>query len=321
MNLLDMNESFDHPLLNRIVKNYRHLKKQAKRKDTDCFRIYDRDIPEFKLAIDYYAGKFLLQYYSGAEEDGEIPDDMKKDAEEGLMKVFGVSSREIFWKVRKKRELLEQYEKLSGSKDFFTATENGISFLINLKDYLDTGLFLDHRPAREFAASIAKGKTVLNLYSYTASFSLYCAKAGSLRTVSVDMSNTYSEWARNNMDLNGFGQDRNEMVRDDCAKYLRTAYDRHEKFDLIIIDPPTISRSKKMDEMFDVNTDHSDLIIQASKLLSSRESLILFSTNSRKFKMDEDLNTKFNIEDNSHRTIPEGFRDKKIHKVFTISLK
>ncbi|MBU4487198.1 MAG: class I SAM-dependent methyltransferase [Candidatus Delongbacteria bacterium] len=320
MNLIDIKSTYDHPLVNRIIKNYKHFKKQAKKTESDCFRIYDSDIPEFQLSVDYYAGRFLVQYYS--KEDAEkVPEEIKNALETGLKTIFEINDNDIFWKVRKKRALLEQYEKLSDSKDYFIGKENEISFYINLKDYLDSGLFLDHRPVRELIAKHAEGKYVLNLYSYTASFSLYCAKAGSSGTVSVDMSNTYSDWAKDNMILNGFDLNKNIVVREDCAKYLNQACDRHEKYDIIIIDPPTISRSKKMDEMFDVNEDHGKLILQASKLLKGEESMIMFSTNSRKFKMDEDLNSSFIIEDISNKTIPDGFRDRKIHKVYTIKLK
>jgi len=320
MILLEIKNTFDHPLLNRTVKNYKHFRKQAKKTESDCFRVYDKDIPEFPLSIDYYAGRFQVQYYS-KEEAEDVPEDIKESVETGLKTIFEIKNSDIFWKIRKKRTLLEQYEKLSDSKDHFISKENGISFYINLKDYLDSGLFLDHRPAREFIAKHAIGKAVLNLYSYTASFSLYCAKAGALKTVSVDMSNTYTDWARENFILNSFDLKNNILVREDCSKYLRQAYENREKYDIIIIDTPTISRSKKMDEMFDVNTDHTDLITNASKLLRNKDSMIMFSTNSRRFKMDEDLNEKFNIEDISHRTIPDGFRDKKIHKVFIIKLK
>ncbi|HQO09375.1 MAG TPA: class I SAM-dependent methyltransferase [Clostridiales bacterium] len=320
MRIPDIINTYDHPLINRIVKNYKHFKKQAKKTESDCFRVYDRDIPEFQFSIDHYAGKFLVQYYSNDESE-DVPTALKEIIETGLSTIFGIKINEVFWKVRKKRALLEQYEKLSDSRDFFTVRENGISFYINLKDYLDSGLFLDHRPAREFIAKQASGKAVLNLYSYTASFSLYCAKAGSSGTVSVDMSNTYSDWARENMILNGFDLAQNKIIREDCSKYLRQASERKERYDIIIIDPPTISRSKKMEEMFDVNRDHPDLILSASKLLRGNESIIMFSTNSRKFKMDEELNGKFIIEDISHKTIPDGFRDKKIHKVYILKLK
>ena len=320
MILLEAKNTFDHPLLNRLLKNYKHFRKQAKKTESDCFRVYDRDIPEFPFSIDYYSGRFQVQYYSNEEEEN-VPDDLKGIIENGLCSIFEINSHDVFWKIRKKRALLEQYEKLSASRDHFISKENGISFYINLKDYLDSGLFLDHRPAREFIMKQAEGKAVLNLYSYTASFSLYCAKAGASGTVSVDMSNTYTDWARENFILNSFDLKNNILVREDCAKYLKQAYDRREKYDIIIIDPPTISRSKKMDEMFDVNTDHPALIIQASKFLISKDSMIMFSTNSRKFKMDEELSNKFKIEDISHKTIPDGFRDKKIHKVYIIKLK
>ncbi|MBN2857838.1 MAG: class I SAM-dependent methyltransferase [Candidatus Delongbacteria bacterium] len=318
--LLEVNNTYGHPLINRLVKNYRHYRKNAKRTDTDCFRIYDRDIPEFSLTADYYAGRFLFQYYRTGEDD-EVPAELKGIICEGLHTVFGVTENNIFWKVRKKRALLEQHEKMSGSRDFFVGKENGMMFYINLKDYIDTGLFLDHRPAREMAASAAKGKAVLNLYSYTGSFSVYCAKAGAAGTLSVDMSNTYTEWASENMKLNGFDMKDHQFIREDCMKYLDTASKEKQKFDIIIIDPPTISRSKKLEEMFDVNRDHALLINKAAELLRNKESLIFFSTNSRKFKLDTDLESDFVTEDVSSKTIPEGFRDKKIHKVYLVKLK
>jgi len=318
--LIEIIKEYDHPFINRLIKNYKHYRKSAKRTDTDCFRIYDKDIPEFPLTADYYAGKFLLQYYSKVS-DGEVPDEISNTVKEGLETVFGISESEIFWKIRKKRTLLEQYEKMSESRDFFTGKENCISFYINLKDYIDTGLFLDHKPAREIAASMAHGRSVLNLYSYTGSFSVYCAKAGAKSTLSVDMSNTYTEWASENMKLNGFNLKDNKFIRGDCMKFLDRAAEEDQKFDMIIIDPPTISRSKKMDEMFDVNKDHPELIKRSARLLRNKDSIIFFSTNSRKFKMDIELEDDFEIQDISTRTIPEGFRDKKIHKVYLIKQK
>lgn len=318
--LIEVENTYDHPFINRMVKNYRHYRKSAKRTDTDCFRLYDRDIPEYPLTADYYAGKFLFQYYSKMPDE-DVPNEISDAVRKGLEAVFSIPEADIFWKIRKKRALLEQYEKLSESRDFFRVKENGISFYINLKDYIDTGLFLDHRPAREIAASMSKDKTVLNLYSYTGSFSVYCAKAGAKSTLSVDMSNTYTEWAAENMRFNGFNSKDHQFLRDDCMKYLDRAAKEEEKFDLIIIDPPTISRSKKMDEMFDINKNHAEIIRRSSKLLNGNEGLIFFSTNSRKFKMDGDLEEDFEIEDISSRTIPEGFRDKKIHKVYLIKLK
>ncbi|MFA6653404.1 MAG: class I SAM-dependent methyltransferase [Candidatus Delongbacteria bacterium] len=317
MKIIEIKGEYGHPFINRLVKNYKHYRKSARRTDTDCFRIYDRDIPEFPLTADYYAGKFLFQYYSKVPDE-EVPGEITVIVSEGLKAVFGISDDDIFWKVRKKRALLEQYEKMSESRDYFTGKENGMRFFINLKDYIDTGIFLDHRPARETAATMSGGKTVLNLYSYTGSFSVYCAKAGAESTLSVDMSNTYTEWAAENMKLNGFDLKDHQFIREDCMKFLDRAAKERLKFDMIIIDPPTISRSKKMDEMFDVNKDHPELIRRSAKLLKGGRGLIFFSTNSRKFKMDEQLVSDFEIQDISSRTIPDGFRDKKIHKVYLI---
>jgi 23S rRNA (cytosine1962-C5)-methyltransferase len=318
--LLELKNEYDHLLINRIVKNYKHIRKWAKRNNTDCFRIYDRDIPEYPLSADYYAGKFIFQYYSRDDGD-EVPGDLGKIIGEGIGAVFGAPAQDIFWKVRKKRALLEQYEKLGEEGKFFACEENGKKFYINLGDYLDSGLFLDHRSVREIAERMSHGKRVLNLFSYTSSFTVYSVAGGATGSVSVDMSNTYTAWAEKNFRLNGIDMKKHLLIREDCLKYLRTSYEKGEKFDLIIIDPPTISRSKKMDGIFDVNTGHAGLIINCSNLLRSKESVMLFSTNSRKFRMDEELNLKFNIDDISQKTIPEGFRDKKIHKVFLVKLK
>ncbi len=320
LKLLEIKGEYNHQLINRIVKNYKHLRKSAKRCATDCFRIYDKDIPEFALSADYYAGHFLFQYYS-RNEDEEIPYELKEEVEEGVKTVFGVHETDIFWKIRKKRALLEQYEKLGDEKEFFVCSENWNRFRINLSDYLDSGLFLDHRPLREYVGSISQGKMILNLFSYTSSFTVYAAAGGSAGSVSVDMSNTYTAWAEKNFILNGLDLKKHQLVREDCLKYLNAAFENRKKFDLIIIDPPTISRSKRMDGMFDVNTDHPKLIYDCSKLMRSKESQIIFSTNSRKFIIDETLGEKFSIEDISSRSIPEGFRDRKIHKVYLIKFK
>jgi len=231
-----------------------------------------------------------------------------------------MKGNDIYWKVRKKRSLLEQYEKLGDEKEFFTVTENGLRFYINLSDYLDSGLFLDHRPVRELVKKMSSGKRVLNLFSYTSSITVYAAAGGSSGSVSVDMSNTYTAWAEN-FRLNGIDLNKHGLVRDDCLKYLKSAAETGEKFDFIIIDPPTISRSKKMDGMFDINSDHYGLISDCSRLLRDKNSFLLFSTNSRKFKLDANLDDMFSIEEISAKTIPEGFRDKKIHKVYLIKLK
>jgi len=311
---LSDNEKSDDILLNRIRKNYKHIRKWCRRTSSDCFRLYDRDIPSFPLAIDYYAGKLCIQYFARNREDSKPDNDFEESVNKSVNGLFSEEC-ETVWKYRIKREKFQQYEKLSDSKHFFTVLENSHKFLINLHDYLDTGLFLDHKDARLFVSKFAKDRKVLNLFSYTSSFSVYAAKAGAKSTLSVDMSNTYTEWSRNNFEINGINTPANRVLREDCIKFLKSY--SGEKFDLIIIDPPTISRSKKMDSFFDVNIDYPFLINSALKNLN-KGGMIFFSTNSRTIKLDTGLLDKCSAEDVSEKTIPFDFKDKKIHRAWLI---
>ena len=196
--------------------------------------------------------------------------------------------------------------------------EYGVLFKINLADYLDTGLFLDHRETRKMVASMSNGKRLLNLFAYTCSFSVHAAMAGATFTKSVDMSNTYTAWGRDNFLLNALPLENNEIVRADCLKFLDEEIRRTVKYDLIIIDPPTISRSKKMDQLFDIQVDYISLIAKSLKLLSGG-GIIVFSTNSRKFVFDETLFPACSIVEVSEKTLPVDFRDPKIHRCWKIS--
>lgn len=179
-------------LKNRIRKNYKHVRKWAKRTESNCFRIYDREIPYYPLAIDFYDGRFCVQYFLRSQEDDTPPKELVDEVNETLCSIFGASIESIYWRTRIKREKTQQYEKAGESKEFFTVLEYGLKFKINLLDYLDTGLFLDHRETRKWVASFAKDKRVLNLFAYTCSFSIYAAASGAAFTKSVDMSNTYT---------------------------------------------------------------------------------------------------------------------------------
>lgn len=223
----------------------------------------------------------------------------------------------IFWKTRIKRERTQQYEKIDAQERFFTVFEYGAKFKINLHDYLDTGLFLDHRETRQLAASMAKGKRLLNLFAYTCSFSVHAALAGASFTKSVDLSNTYTDWGRDNFLLNNISLKNHEIIRADCIKFLDEEIRSRTKYDLIIIDPPTISRSKKMDGLFDIQTDYPMLIAKALKLLSP-EGTIFFSTNSRKFKFDTSLFESCDTKEISDKTLPIDFHNKKIHRCWKI---
>ncbi|MEI8365102.1 MAG: class I SAM-dependent methyltransferase [Parachlamydiaceae bacterium] len=307
-------------LKNRIRKNYRHIRKWAKRTQTNCFRLYERDIKEYPFAIDFYAGRFCVHYFTPDRDETEPPHYLKEDVEEAICSIFDTTSDSIFWSTRIKREKTQQYEKVGEQKEFFTVIEYGVKFLVNLLDYLDTGLFLDHRETRQLVASMSKGKRVLNLFAYTCSFSVHAALAGAVLTKSVDMSNTYTEWGRNNFLLNTQSLKDNIIVRADCAKFLEEEVRKGVEYDLIIVDPPTISRSKKMDQMFDIQLDHAALLSQALKLLA-KEGSLFFSTNSRKFTLDEASLESCIIRDISEKTIPIDFHNKKIHRCWIIKHK
>lgn len=310
-------EDKSSPFVNSIRKNYRHLRKWAKRTTTDCFRIYDREVPKYPLAIDFYAGRFCVHYYSHSLENGEPPSDLVNEVTQALSKLFGIDPMAIYWRTRLKRKKTRQYEKADQSKEFFTTKEHGIKFKINLLDYLDTGLFLDHRETRQIIASASKGKRLLNLFAYTCSFSVHAAIAGSTFTKSVDMSNTYTAWGRDNFILNSLSLKNNEIVRADCLKFLDDEILSGIKYDIIVIDPPTISRSKKMDQLFDIQVDYISLISKALKLLL-KGGVIYFSTNSRKFVFDDTHFKDCSVVEISGQTIPIDFRDSKIHRCWKI---
>jgi 23S rRNA (cytosine1962-C5)-methyltransferase len=311
-------EDKSSPFGNRIRKNYRHLRKWAKRTETNCFRLYDRDIRQYPLAIDFYAGRFCIHYFSKAKDDSEPPDGLREETTAALQKIFGTSCDSIYWRTRSKSKHTRQYEKKGESKEFFTGLEYGVKFNINLVDYLDTGLFLDHRETRRIVAAASQGKRLLNLFAYTCSFSVHAAMAGAVFTKSVDMSNTYTGWGRENFILNSLSLKNNEIVRADCLKFLDEEIGRGIKYDIIMIDPPTISRSKKMDQLFTIQTDYISLISKSLKLLLEGGT-IFFSTNSRKFVFEEGCFPSCKIEEISHQTIPIDFHDPKIHRCWKIS--
>ncbi len=300
-------------LKNRIRNNYQHIRKWAKRTQTNCFRIYDKEIREFPFAIDYYNGRFCVHYFTRSRECEEPSQELHDLIEETLSSLFLTTPDQIYWRTRIKREKTEQYEKADDSNEFLTVLEYGIKFQVNLTDYLDTGLFLDHRETRRRVAQESHGKRLLNLFAYTCSFSVHAALAGAVFTKSVDMSNTYTEWGRTNFELNGIQARQHPIVRADCLKFLNEEMRSKTFYDLIVIDPPTISRSKKMDQMFDIQVDYAPLINQALKLLAPG-GILFFSTNSRSFKFDPALFPYHSIRDISTQTLPIDFHDPKIHR-------
>ncbi|MDF2550548.1 MAG: ribosomal large subunit methyltransferase [Chlamydiales bacterium] len=306
------------PFKNCIRKNYRHLRKWAQRTDTNCFRIYDRDIKAYPLAIDYYAGRFCVHYFSSLRESAEPSAELQKEIEGILFSLFGCAPSLIYWRSRIRRTKVQQYEKAGNAKEFFIVREYGVQFRVNLVDYLDTGLFLDHRETRRLVASLSPGKRLLNLFAYTSAFSVHAACSQAASTKSVDMSNTYTAWSRENFKVNGISLANHSVVREDCLKFLDQEILLKNRYDLIVIDPPTISRSKKMEQMFDIQQDYVSLLSKALKLLA-KGGEIFFSTNSRKFVLDASLFPHVQIKEITDKTRPIDFRDLKIHRCWRFS--
>jgi 23S rRNA G2069 N7-methylase RlmK/C1962 C5-methylase RlmI len=303
---------------NRLKKCRQHLWKWARRTGVSCFRIYDRDIPELPFQVDEYEKHLhiaqIVRVRSVDEEHARL---WTETMVEAAARSLGVEPSKVFVKNRVQQKGKDQYEKFGSAGYLLTAHEAGLDFELNLSDYLDTGLFLDHRDTRIMVGGLSLGARVLNLFSYTGSFSVHAARGGALSTTSVDMSNTYTQWAERNLALNGFGGKSHRCICDDVLKWIPGAVERKEQFDIIVCDPPTFSNSKKMEGVFDVQRDHPWLINQLLRLLS-RNGIIVFSNNFRKFKLDEGALDSRYVDDITFKSTPEDFAGKKPHKCYVI---
>jgi 23S rRNA (guanine2069-N7)-methyltransferase len=306
-------------LANRLQRMYRHLRKWARRSDVTCFRIYEKDIPDQPLIVDWYDGRVLI--YAMHRKKDETPEareawlaEVEAEVREGL----GVADEHLFFKERKRQKGLLQYEKEADEHQEFVVREQGHQFLVNLSDYHDTGLFLDHRNTRKRVEEEAAGKRMLNLFCYTGSFSVYAACGGAASTTSVDISNTYLEWARRNLELNGLDPEANSLERADVLQWLPRAVREGRKFDLIVCDPPTFSNSKKMQGFLDVGEQHPELINGCLRLLEPG-GVLYFSTNFRGFQLREDALLPCELREITALTVPEDYRNKKIHRCWRIT--
>lgn len=308
---------------NRLHKNLKNLGKWAKQNQISCYRLYDADLPEYALAIDLYQGDHtwlhVQEYQAPSSIDPEKAEARLTQALSVLPSVLEMPEKNIFLKVRRKQKGVNQYEKQAESGHFHLITEGGCKLWVNFEDYLDTGLFLDHRSTRMMIQSMAEDKSFLNLFAYTGSASVHAAVGGARTTTSVDMSNTYLDWARRNFEANQIKGYQHDLIQADCLAWLEDEAQKGEQqFDLIFLDPPTFSNSKRMQDAFDIQHDHVQLLKDAASLLSD-EGILIFSTNFRRFKLDADALSGLKIKDLSAKTLPKDFaRNPKIHYCWQI---
>lgn len=305
-------------LINRLGKNLKHQMKWAKRQHLEAWRIYDKDIPQFPFAIDVYGEHIHLQEY----DTGWLmhPDDYQQwldDVCEAVQFVTGLPKQNIHLKQRARQKGTAQYEKTGAIGEDFIVREHGRQFWVNLDKYLDTGLFLDHRNTRQKVGDTAAGKRFLNLFSYTGSFTVYAATGGAIYSETVDLSNTYLDWAKRNFVLNGMDLDKHHIVRADVFQYLQDAVKQNKQFDLIVLDPPSFSNSKKMLDILDIQRDQAKLIDGAMTLLA-QDGVLYFSNNLRSFTLDEAIMARYAVKDVSKSSVPDDFRNKKIHQCWEI---
>ncbi len=292
---------------NRLTKVFRHLGKQARRLNVQCYRLYDHDLPEFPLCLEIYGDKLYVAEYKrrhGMTE--EAHDTWMEQTLTIAADVLSITKENIFLKLRQRKAgRLGQYQKYDTAQHELIAEENGLKFIINLSDYLDTGLFLDHRVTRQMVREQSQDKNVLNLFAYTGSFSVYAAAGGAAEVVTVDLSKTYLSWAEKNLHLNGFSEaDRYKYVHADVKQYLKTIPGSH--YDIIVMDPPTFSNSKRMDDILDIQRDHPALVNDCLHGLKPG-GLLYFSTNSRKFVLEQDKLKASSIKDITKATTPFDF--------------
>ena len=310
---------------NRLAKNFKRLRGLALTTQVSCYRVYDADMPEYSLAIDLYQTHpdgltwlYVQEYAAPATVDAQAARRRRGEALSVLTEVCGVPPERIRVRLRRKTPRGEQYAKLSEQSTFHVVEEGGLRFHVNFDAYLDTGLFLDHRLTRGRLRAAAGGKRFLNLFAYTGAATVYAAAAQAYSSISVDLSRTYLDWAGRNLALNGLEGPKHALVRADCREWLAEARQKRERFDLVFLDPPTFSNSKRMQTVLDIRRDHA-VLADACAALMAPGGLLVFSTNAQRFKLDEALHERFTVQDVSKQTLPFDFeRNPKIHRCFEL---
>ena len=302
---------------NRLRKNLKSLGRWAKQSGVTCYRLYDADLPEYAVAVDLYQGEKLWvhvqEYEAPLSVDPVKAETRLIDTLAAIPVVLEMPPAQVSLKVRRRQKGTAQYVKQAETGQFHEVEEGGLKFLVNFEDYLDTGLFLDHRLTRALIRERSAGKSFLNLFAYTGTATVYAASGGATSTTTIDLSHTYLDWAARNLALNGIREGRHELVQADCIEWLNDAVDGHWRYDLIFLDPPTFSASKRMKDTLDIQRDHIGLIRQCLNLLTP-DGVLVFSTNHRKFRLDTAALADCKVEDITRQTLPKDFeRNPRIH--------
>lgn len=301
---------------NRVEKNLKQLKKWQNREAIEAYRVYDADLPDFAIAVDKYGDWLHVQEYAPPKT---VPENKAQQrllvAINALSEIFEIPVKQIAVKRREKQKGTKQYEKNMSVGQSFDINEYGVKLRVNLLDYLDTGLFLDHRNTRRWVQQNSKGLRVLNLFCYTGSFSSHALVGGASKTVSVDLSKTYLKWARDNLEMNGGKEGPNhQFIHADCMAWLK---DCKDTFDLIVMDPPTFSNSARMSDTLDVQRDHEYLVDKAMALLTA-DGVLIFSNNYKRFRLADEIYERYQVRDISNQSIPQDYKRGKPHRCFEI---
>jgi 23S rRNA (guanine2445-N2)-methyltransferase / 23S rRNA (guanine2069-N7)-methyltransferase len=314
---------------NRLRKMSKHYAKWARRGGVSCYRVYDADLPDYSVAVDIYEGAgadagrtwvHVAEYAAPADVDPAKASARLGDVLAVVPEVLGVDPANVFLKRRERQRGSAQYDRMSRRGVVGVVGEGGLLFEVNLSDYLDTGLFLDHRQTRAILRDTASGTRFLNLFAYTGTASVYAAAGGAVSTTTVDLSPTYLEWAGRNMSRNGFPAQNNVREQADVQAWIEAARRRGDRYDLVFCDPPTFSNSKRAEDTWDIQRDHGRLIAGISEILSEGGTLV-FSCNRRKFALDEDALAAAGLTatDITARTVPKDFERRAwVHHCWTI---
>lgn len=303
---------------NRLRNRARHFRRWPTKRGITCYRLYERDVPDVPLVVDRYGdalhiSEFARPHDRSPAQHADWLDLMARTAAE----VLGVPRDRVFVKHRARQRGADQYQRIDHWAARSVVHEGGLKFIVNLSDYIDTGLFLDHRITRQMVRDRAEGKRFLNLFGYTGTFTVYAAAGGAATTTTVDKSATYTDWARENLEINGFAGPAHQVIRSDIREFLNHIKP-HDQWDLAIVDPPTFSNTKGMEQDWDVQRDHAELLAQLAAHVVPG-GIVFFSTNFRRFKLDEAALDDYAIRDITRQTIPEDFRNQKIHKCWLLT--